>query len=293
VARDVESLRLALGEAQLSFVGLSYGTYIGLLWAEQFPASVRSLVLDGVVDPQETGTGTSLDQLQAIDATFEAIAAACAADPSCPATADGGVVPAYDRLAEGLEGGSGTAAGVGPTQLTYAVFMATYGSEHWPSLWAALHDGLAGDLSGVAALAASFTGLVAYAPFAVITCLDSPHPATIRSWRGDAAQAALRSPRFGAALANELLPCAYLPSSGLLPHRIAAPGTPPILVVGSTGDVATPYEQAVRVARNLDHGVLLTVDEPGHVAIGGSECATAAVTRYLVEGTVPDRGADC
>lgn len=293
VSRDLESLRLGLGEAQLSFVGLSYGTHIGLLWAEAHPASVRAMVLDGVVDPEEGGAGTSATQLAALDAAFTAIAEACSAEPSCPATADGGVEAAYDRLHELLEDGAGASRGVGPTQLTYAAFMATYGDEHWPALWSALHRGLRGDLSGVAALADRFTGLVPYATFALVTCLDSEHSQGVGAWRRDALRAARTSRRFGATLANELLPCAFLPSSGLRPHRVTAAGSPPILVLGSTGDVATPYAQAVKVAGDLDAGVLLTVDVAGHVAIGASDCAEQAIEAYLVDGAVPAPDARC
>lgn len=293
VVRDVEVLRMALGEAQISFYGLSYGTLLGLLWAEAYPTSVRSMVLDGVVDPEDGGVGTSASQLAAIDRTFSDIAAACAAARSCPATADGGVAAAYDALAARLEAGAGAAAKVGPTQLAYAFFRATYGSEHWPDLWAALHDGLHGDLSGVRSMATSFTGLVSYAPFTLITCLDAPHDSGPERWRESAAAAAELSPRFGATLSNELLPCAYLPIASLVPHRVRAPGTPPILVVGSTGDVATPYEQAVSVADHLDHGVLLTVELEGHIALGASECADEAVARYLVDGTAPAPDARC
>ena len=78
-----------------------------------------------------------------------------------------------------------------------------------------------------------------------------------------------------------------------MPHRVVAPGTPPILVMGSTGDVATPYPQAVRVAADLANGVLLTIDIQGHVALGASDCATAAATRYLVDLTVPAPGTHC
>ena len=293
VVRDVEVLRLALGEPQISFVGISYGSAIGLLWAEAYPSSVRAMVLDGVEDPNEGTTASDEEQLDAIDATFDAIAAACTADPDCPVTRDGGVAAAYDALAARMAAAGGTLAGVGLTPLRYAVFMATYGSEHWPRLWRALHDGLQGDLDGIAEMSTSFTNLVAYAPFAIVTCLDAPHPVGPAQWRRDAAKAAKDSPRFGAALSNELLPCAYLPNSDLDPHSVRAPGTPPILVVGSTGDVATPYTQAVTVADHLQSGVLLTVDIDGHVALGASDCADAAITRYLVDGALPTAGSRC
>jgi pimeloyl-ACP methyl ester carboxylesterase len=293
VVRDVEELRLALGEPRLSFVGISYGTLIGLLWAEAYPTSVRAMVLDGVADPNEGGSGTAPDQLRAVDRTFTDIADACSKDPACPTTADGGVISAYDQLAQRIAAAGGALHGVGLTQLRYAVFRATYGSEEWPGLWRALHDGMRGDLSGIADLARSFTGLTAYAPFAIVTCLDSAHPEGPAPWRREARAAAKISPRFGAALSNELLPCAYLPTGRMQPHVVTAPGTPPLLVVGSTGDVATPYDQAVHVAERLANGVLLTVDLQGHVAIGASACAEEAMARYLVDGTAPASGTRC
>jgi pimeloyl-ACP methyl ester carboxylesterase len=293
VVHDVEVLRRSLGEPQISFVGLSYGTLIGLFWAEAYPASVRAMVLDGVADPEEGGGVTSLEQVEALEDTFTAIAAGCEADPTCPLTVRGGLAITYDELARRLEDGAGTSVGVGPTQLTHAAFLATYGEEHWPDLWHAVDEGLDGDLSGVAAMAESFTSLVAYAPFAIVSCLDSPHPEGPETWRRDARRAARVSPRFGAVLANELLPCAYWPESRGQPHEVRAPGTPPILVLGSTGDVATPFEQARRVARELEDGVLLTIDQVGHVALGASDCAAEVATRYLVDLAVPAPGTRC
>jgi pimeloyl-ACP methyl ester carboxylesterase len=293
VVRDLEVLRRDLGEPQASFVGLSYGTMLGLLWAEAYPSSVRAMVLDGVVDPSVDGRAISREQLTAVDDTLTAIDQACAADAGCPVTAAGGVVKAYDELSRRVEAGAVSGAGVGPTQVAYAFFYATYGSEHWPAFWQALADGLAGDLDGVASMARSFEDLTAYAPFALVTCLDAPHPIGAAAWRSDARRAARLSPRFGAVLSNELLPCAFWPQSRYVPHEVVAPDAPPLLVLGSTGDVATPYPQAVRVARALAKGVLLTIDIEGHVALGASDCATAAATRYLVDLTVPPAGTRC
>lgn len=293
VAHDVEVIRRALGDAQLSFVGLSYGTLIGLLWAEAYPASVRALVLDGVVDPAAGGDATSQEQVAAIEGTVRAIDAACAAEASCPVASAGGVLAAYDELARRLDAGEVTGHQVGPTQLAYAVFSATYDPDRWPLLWTSLRRGLDGDLAGVAEMARWFTGLVAYAPFAIVTCLDSTHPAGFDAWQEAAARAARRSARFGRIAANELLPCAYWPASTYEPHAVRAPGTPPVLVIGSTGDAATPYDQAVRVAEDLDRGVLLTVRLDGHIALGDSACATAAATRYLVDLVPPAPGTQC
>ncbi len=293
VVHDVEVIRRAIGEPQVSFVGLSYGTLIGLLWAEAYPRSVRALVLDAVVDPSIEGDVTGQQQVEAVDDAFDAIHAACAADPSCPLHADGGVIPAYDELARRLDAGEVGAPGVGPTQLAYAAFSATYGSERWPLLWRALAAGLGGDLGEVAEMARWFTGLVAYAPFALISCLDAPHPMGAEAWRAAAERAVSASPRFGRVAANELLPCAFWPASTNRPHVVRARGAPPTLVIGSTGDAATPFEQAERVAADLDRGALLTVDLAGHIALGDSACAAEAATAYLVDLVTPAAGTRC
>lgn len=292
VARDVEMIRRALGEEQISFVGLSYGTHVGQLWAEAHPTSVRALVLDGAVVPGATGATSSAAQASAVETAVAAIDRACAADPACP-VASAGFLAAYDELASRVESGAGAAAGVGPTQLTYAAFYATYDGDTWPRLWQAVATGLDGDLTEIGALADSYTRLVAYAPFAIVSCLDGPHPSGFEAWQRAGDAVAEASPRFGRQLANELLPCAFWPAGNRSPAEVHADGAPPILVVASTGDAATPYDDGVRVARALTTGHLLTVDLAGHVAIGDSACATEAVTRYLVDLVVPSDGTRC
>jgi pimeloyl-ACP methyl ester carboxylesterase len=255
---------------------------------------VRALVLDGVVDPSAASeVTTSPTQVDAVDDAVEAIDAACAEDPSCPVTDAGGVLAAYDELARRIESDEVSGHGVGPTQLGYAAFSATYGQDRWPTFWTALSDGLGGDLRGIGQLADWFTGLVEYTPFALVTCLDGTHPVGYDAWQAEADRAARRSPRFGRLLANELLPCAWWPQGSFRPHDVEAPGTPPVLVVGSTGDAATPFEQAERAARTLADGVLLTVEQAGHIALGDSDCADAVIERYLVELVEPAPGTRC
>jgi pimeloyl-ACP methyl ester carboxylesterase len=293
VVHDIEVIRRAVGEPRVSFVGLSYGSLLGLLWAETYPTSVRALVLDGVVEPSASGDTAAEAQVEAIEDTMTAVDAACAADPACPLSGAGGVLTAYDELAARIEGGAVAGHGVGATQLAYAVFSATYGTDRWPLLWQALADGLAGDLSGVADMAGWFTSLVSYPLFALVSCLDAPHPTGFDAWQrsGDRSEAA--SARFGRIAANELLPCAYWPPATFEPHRVVAAGTPPVLVIGSTGDAATPFQQAQAVAADLADGHLLTVDIEGHVALGDSACATEAATRYLVDLIPPPPGTHC
>jgi len=293
VAHDVEVIRRSIGEAQLSFVGLSYGTLIGQLWADWYPASVRALVLDGVVDPSSGAAIGSTEQAEGVDASVEAMAAACTLDVSCPLTAGGGMLRSYDELARRIDTGTVAGAAAGPTQLAYAAFYATYDADTWPRLWDAIARGLAGDLRGVAALAESYTRLVPYPPFSIVSCLDGIHPSGYQAWQAEAVRFDRASSRFGRILANELLPCAFWPSATYRPQAIEARGAAPILVIGSTGDAATPYQSAVRVSHTLASGALLTVELDGHVALGDSDCADERATRYLVDLTVPEPDARC
>ncbi len=293
VVHDIEVIRRSIDEDRVSFVGLSYGTLIGQLWAEWYPGSVRALVLDGVVNPASGGATTSSEQADGVDDVTDAMDEACSTDPACPLADTGGPLASYDELARRLEAGEVAAPGVGPTQLAYATFYATYDVDTWPLLWSAIDLGLAGDLSGVADLAASYTSLVPYAPFAIVTCLDGGHPIGYDAWQASAADSVRTSPRFGRVLANELLPCAFWPKATYQAQAVDAEGAPPILVIGSTGDAATPYESAVAVTDNLDGAALLTVELEGHVALGDSECAAERATRYLVDLVVPERGARC
>lgn len=290
---DVEVIRQALGEPQISFVGLSYGTLIGLLWAEAYPGSVRALVLDAVVDPASDDRATSGAQLDGVERSVELMASACDTSASCSLRAVGGMLAAYDELARRVEAKEVAGSAVGPTQLAYAVFWATYDAARWPELWASIGRGLDGDLRGIADMARSFTRLVSYAPYAIVTCLDARHAEGFDAWERTADRLERASPRFGRIAANDLLPCAFWPQATLVHHRVRAPGAPAILVIGSTGDAATPYAQAVRVASDLSAGVLLTVEREGHVALGRSTCADAAATRYLIDLVTPPVGTRC
>jgi pimeloyl-ACP methyl ester carboxylesterase len=293
VAHDIEVIRRALGEEQVSFVGLSYGTFIGQLWADAYPTSVRALVLDGVLDAGSGSSDASVAQVTAIEAAVGAMARACDEDPACPVRATGGLLASYDELARRIEAGAVGGDGVGPTQLAYAALYATYDAGTWPRLWSAVARGLGGDLGGVADLAEDYTGLVPYAPFAIVSCLDGEHATGYTAWQESGEPLVRRSARFGQVLVNELLPCAYWPQGAYEPHELEAAGAPPILVIGSTGDAATPYAAAVEVAGELTSGVLLTVDLDGHVAIGDSACATEVATRYLVDLAPPAPGTRC
>ena len=297
VVRDMDLIREALGEEQISYAGYSYGTALGLGYLEAFPERVRAMVLDGVVDPTQDLAGFLLAQGQAIEEQVDALLDACADDPSCPLD-DGGA--AYDRVAVQLDeaplpGGDGE---VGPAELQTGAVFATYGfnGDDAQQLWQALADADAedGDGDGIAALAQQYYDFGGFTSYVAVECVDSAPPEGSEAWQEFADELVAVAPRTGASVANELLPCAFWPAppSGD-PHPVTAPGSPAVLVIGNTGDAATPYEQAVEVAETLADGHLLTLEADGHVGAGRSACVDDASSAYLIDLTLPEDGAVC
>ncbi len=295
VVQDMDAIREALGEEQISYAGYSYGTALGLGYLETFPERVRAMVLDGVVDPTQDLEGFLLVQGQAIEEQVNALLDGCDDDPTCPLD-DAGAT--YDRVAAALDeaplpGGDGE---VGPSELQTGAVLATYGfnGNDAQALWQALADADAGDGDAIAALAQQYYDLSSYTPYAAVECVDSDVPQGSEEFQAFADQLIELAPRTGASVANELLPCAFwsAPPSGD-PHAVTAPGSPAVLVIGNTGDAATPYQQAVDVAANLEDGHLLTLDATGHVGSGRSACVDDASTAYLIDLTLPAEGTTC
>ena len=300
VARDLEALRLAIGDGPINYVGFSYGTQIGQLYAEMFPTGVRSMVLDGVVDPSLGFTEFLIGQVEGFEAAFAEQAAACAKETDACGVAD--LSTAYDRVKERVERdplpasagpGTGSSAGrsVGPAELATAAIYTGYRTDGWRDLGPALATALDGDGSGLASLSDGYHDLGGYAAYAGVVCSDTPPPADPTAWKAFADQARARSPRFGGSIANELLPCATWPvRSAQVPAAVdasVASDAPPVLVVGNTGDPATPLSNARSVAGRMRSAVLVTVDIDGHTAYGRDRCATKVIDAYLLSLTLP------
>jgi len=294
VALDLEAIRRALGDEPLNYHGFSYGTQIGQEYLERFPGEVRAMVLDGVVDPALGFEEFLLGQVAAFDDAFRRDAARCQAEPAICGVAD--LEMAYDRIAERVELNPLPAEGgdVGPGELAIAAIQTSYGTDGWRTLGPSLAAALDGDGGPLRQLADTYFDFGGYASYAAVVCTDSPPPQGVEAYREFADRARERSGRFGGAVANELLPCATwgaAPSG--TPRAISAPGAPPVLVVGNTGDAATPYENAVVVAERLESGVLVTVESEGHTAYGSNRCATEVIDTYLLSLSVPSDDPRC
>lgn len=281
-AYDLEAIRRAMG-VPLAYVGFSYGTLIGLRYAELFPTGARSIVLDGVVDPTHTLT----DLLRGQTVAFERVLT----------DALGPVADAYDRVAAMVEEApipTDDGRGLGPADLVTGAVLAGYDESYWPVLRQAVTDAEDGDGTVLLELADSYRSLGSYTAYQAVSCADSDHPVGPAAWAAFAAELEAISPRFGASIANEMLPCATWPAPvDSVVGPVVAEGAPPILVIGSTGDPATPVEQAERVAAGLASGSLLVYDGEGHTAYGKDDCIDDAVERYLIDGTTPADGTVC
>jgi pimeloyl-ACP methyl ester carboxylesterase len=294
VARDMDSIRQALGAPQISYYGASYGTLIGERYLALFPKNARAVVLDGVVDPRQGFTEFLRAQAVAFDVQLNAVLDQCTSGSSCP---PGGARAAYDTLAAQVEThpvSTRTGNALGPAELPVAALLPAYDPSAAPIFYRGLTEALNGDGSTLYSLFDSYERSGSYAAYAGVECTDSPHPDGADAYRAFAADLETVSARLGGSIANELLPCAFWPAPV---HDVTGPVTepdgPPVLVVGNTKDAATPYQQAVGVAQMLAHGRLLTLDSAGHTALGRSDCIAGAESAYLVDLQVPADGTVC
>ena len=211
VVRDMDAIRAALGEEQISYLGFSYGTLLGALYADMFPAGARAIVLDGVFDPAFDLTTWLTEQAAGFERAIADVFAACPDDPACP---DIGAAAAYDQILATIENEPLPAGGanlLGPGDLATAALYVTYVPDSWPNLYAGLSEALAGDGEPLFQLAEDYRAFGVFTQYAAVSCVDMPHPTGADAYRAFAAQLEGTAPRFGAAVANELLPCAFWP----------------------------------------------------------------------------------
>ncbi|MFH8219703.1 alpha/beta hydrolase [Streptomyces sp. NPDC018057] len=312
-ARDMDVLRAVLGDKKLTYVGASYGTFLGATYAGLFPDRAGRLVLDGAMDPSLPASRMNLDQTAGFETAFQSFAKDCVRQSDCP-LGGRGTAPAQagDHLAaffrkldaHPIPAGDAKGRKLGEALATTGVIAAMYDQSAWPQLRGALNAAMKNS-DGAPLLALSdsyyerdssgrYTNLM-YAN-AAVNCLDLPAaystPAEVEKALPAFEKA---SPVFGRGLAWASLNCAYWPvkpTGG--PHRIEAKGAAPIVVVGTTRDPATPYRWAQGLSAQLASARLLTFDGDGHTAYGrGSRCIDAAIDTYLLRGTPPAEDKHC
>ena len=302
VARDMDVLRAVLGEDQLDYFGFSYGTYLGAVYAELFPGRTDRVVLDSAMNPANSYERLRHDQALAQQASIERFVADCPAHADCPLAAD--VPTALEQIAtvvHALDAEPFVGADdrvLSGSRLLQFVESSMYTPESgWPRLRLALGSALAGDLPALLEAAYGEGQLVnpADSPYLAVMCHDlqvgrdpSVIPGYAAAWAQDA-------PLTGAGRAWSVLPCIeWRAKSDVAPAAIAARGSGDILVVGVTGDPATPVDWARDLARALAHGRLLGWQGDGHIAYGrGGACVDNAIEGYILDGVLPPDGTRC
>jgi pimeloyl-ACP methyl ester carboxylesterase len=302
----MDAIRAALGEDKLTFIGFSYGSQLGALYADAYPDRVRALVLDGAVDPSLDAETLNRDQAIGFEQALEAFTTHCEED-RC---GFGGSNPraAYDSLMAQIDAEElpaeidGEERTLGPGEADIGVATALYlGEDGWDILADALTDAAQGDGTALLELSDAYTDRQTGGKYSnqgeafyAIGCMDGPSPSYDEI--GELAdEIAEDAPAFGAATLWLSSPCAVWPEppSGE-PHEVKGAGAPPIIVIGTTNDPATPLRWAEALADQLESGVLLVLEGEGHTAYArGNACIDDAVDRYLVDLEVPADGTRC
>ncbi|MEU0092744.1 alpha/beta hydrolase [Kribbella sp. NPDC006257] len=304
-ARDIDVLRGIVGDPQLYYLGMSYGTLLGATYAELFPRNVGRLVLDGAIDPSLSSEDNNIAQAKGFDTALDAFAEDCAQRSCRLGTTKAEVLANVDKLIKDTD--AKPLPGDGKREVTQAIavlgiIFPLYVKQYWPRLEDAVVDGLAGKGARLLANADEYTdrtpkgysnnaGEVIYA----VNCLDRPDLTSVASGKAEQAKFDAASPRFGSFLLWGSLPCANWPVKPVdKPHKITAAGSKPIVVVGTTRDPATPYSWAVGLAHQLENGVLISRDGDGHTGYHeGNDCVDKAVETYLLKGTPPATDIQC
>jgi pimeloyl-ACP methyl ester carboxylesterase len=299
-ARDLDLLRGLVKDDKLNYFGSSYGTQIGAVYAQVFPQLVGRLVLDGAVNITED---KSVTQAQGFERALGNFAAWCA-ERTCKLGESKAEV--LDRIgsfwaaldARPMRGGRRPLTQqLGVTGVSFVLYQGSWWKYLQQALELAIFDR---DPRFMLYLADSYHqrnektgafGQLNYS-FPAVRCLDSQDVDLAEARRKTAADNA-KIPTFGPVNGPDytcpMWPVAPAPKQA----KITGPGAAPIVVIGTTGDPATPYEYAERMAKQLSSGVLVTLKGEGHLAYGQSACIQRIVQDYLVQDKVPRDGVRC
>ncbi|MER6156089.1 alpha/beta hydrolase [Streptomyces sp. NPDC001868] len=300
-ARDMDLMRQALGDEKMHYLGISYGTQLGGVYAHLFPKNVGRLVLDAVVDPTADTVGHAKNQALGFQRALDNYLKSTGQDPK---EGTRKITDLLERIdAEPLTTTSGRE--LTQTLATTGIVLPLYSEQSWPTLTSALDAAEDGDGTELLALADGYNerdpsgryGTTTHSQ-RVISCLDQKQRPSSRETKKLLPEFREISPVFGEFLGWDTAGwCHDWPVPGLTDSpEVSAPGAAPVLVVGNTGDPATPYEGARKMAEELGEGVgvMLTWKGEGHGAYGsGSSCVDSTVNAYLLDGTVPKDGKVC
>ena len=301
-AKDLDVLRAVMGDSKLNYLGYSYGTFLGATYAALFPTKVGRMVLDGAIDPTVSDNVQSINQLKGFDLALNDYLVDCLAKSGCPFNGSvSGALATIKSFLLGLETKPLTSTDngrkVGVWMATSGIYMSLYSNTYWPYLTQAFNSAFKGDGTTLLRLAdfyndrnqdGTYNSNQTEANIA-INCLDSRQSSKMADMQKQNKLLLAASPTFGRYWQFGGLACAswkYPVVKSLKSY--SAKGSPTIMVVGTTGDPATPYQQAVSLAHKvLSKGYLVTFKGEGHTAYGRSNnCVNNAVDDFFISGTL-------
>ncbi|WP_420000694.1 alpha/beta hydrolase [Actinomyces viscosus] len=306
VARDLDILRALSGDQKLNYAGFSYGTYLGATYAELFPANTGRLVLDGALDPSLSYSERRQGQARGFERALRNYVAWCQSGQSCPLTGDtdAGVQQIGDVFTSAnqspVPSSDPNRPVTGEEMKRIVGFMLYFPESSWSAVSEALGQVInQHDASTFRAMADEIAAQpqVNTGANIGINCLDYRVEGNMATWTAQSKELERIAPRFATVTEAGDLGCQAWGHTGTQPSKaLHAKGAAPILVIGTTGDPATPYEWAEALADQLDSGQLLTWEGNGHAAYtnsGHGPCVTQAVDTYLLTGTMPKKGLTC
>lgn len=291
-ARDMDAIRAALGEDKITYFGFSYGSELGASWATMFPTTVRAAVLDGATDPTSSYMEGGLQQAKGFEDELTKYLEQCSADKECAFHNGGKAEEAFDALMTSLDRKpllvSKKRTVVNLSVALTGVTNAMYSSSIWESLSTALKNAQGGDGSGLLQLYDDYfqrdsdgTWGNELEAFNAILCLDDPGPKSIDETESWTPKFQAVAPRLWTTFATGY-GCVFWPAKPDPRVRITGIGAGPIVVVGTTGDAATPLASSRKMATELEDGRLIVVDADRHTGYGHNDCVVSAVDNYLI-----------
>ena len=305
-ARDIDTLRRALGYDKISYFGFSYGSELGATWAKLFPETVRTAVFDGAADPNASYLQAGLDQAAGFERELNSFFADCATRKTCAAYNNGDPAALFDDMMRRVERDplfvNDKRTLVTSTVAYTAVVDAMYSSALWPTLAEAIADATKKPIADGTGLLALYDDYYQRRPdgsydnlleaFIAISCLDDNGGQSVDDVDTNISEFEAIAPRLGKFFAIGYN-CALWPAASKPKPKMYDIGSGPIVVVGTTGDAATPLESSRKMAAALTDGRLVIATEDQHTGYGTSECVTDLVDDYLVDLEVPEKETTC
>ena len=316
-ARDMDILRAALGDKKLNYLGKSYGTYLGTLYAQFFPKKVGRMVLDGAIDPNVTVMDQNLIQAVGFERSLATFIDDCLKQSDCPLpptkeSATQSIISILQTSATNplprkkpIKGDDRVAT---ESLLVLGIASALYDdTEGWPKLRTAISQALQGYGDTFLELADIYSGREPDGKYsaneldsgAVIDCLDWPDTRTVEDIQADAKRFTEQAPVLGPYLAYSSITCAYFPDP--TPNALTRPTnkitsiqTTPIIIVGTTRDPATPYAWAQGLHEIFTGSILISLSADGHTGQGrGSACVDNPIDAYFLLDKLPKKDISC